>query len=115
MSLREKWAGVTAGGVGHASYAITGWPSKGLKGNLNSLTGVRALSSTLAMSISPSREDGQVSLRGLVRVSARTPSELDRAEDQLSKLGDKLDITLTPLRGNQLAGLAATLPLGGVA
>ncbi|WP_442916850.1 type VII secretion protein EccE [Lentzea sp. NBC_00516] len=115
VSLREKWKGVTAGGVGHASYAITGWPSKGLKGNLNSLTGVRALSSTLAMSISPSREDGQVSLRGLVRVSARTPSELDRAEDQLSKLGDKLDITLTPLRGMQLAGLAATLPLGGVA
>jgi hypothetical protein len=48
-------------------------------------------------------------------VSARTPSELDRAEDQLSKLSDKLDITLTPLRGMQLAGLAATLPLGGVA
>ncbi|TWP46392.1 type VII secretion protein EccE [Lentzea tibetensis] len=115
VSLREKWSGVTAGGVGHASYAITGWPSKGLRSNLNALTGVRALSSTLAMSISPSREDGQVSLRGLVRVSARTPSELERADDQLEKLGDKLDITLTPLRGQQLAGLAATLPLGGMA
>ncbi len=52
--LQEKWSGVTAGGVRHASYAITGWPPKGLRSNLNALTGVRALSSTLAMTISPS-------------------------------------------------------------
>ena len=26
VSLRERWTGVTAAGVGHASYAITGWP-----------------------------------------------------------------------------------------
>ena len=115
VSLREKWSGVTVGGVGHASYAITGWPSKGMHSNLNSLTGVRALSSTLSMSISPSSEDGQIGLRGLVRVSARTPTELDKADDRLKTLSDKLDITLTPLRGLQVAGLAATLPLGGVA
>ncbi|GGP58225.1 type VII secretion protein EccE [Saccharothrix coeruleofusca] len=115
VSLREKWSGVTAGGVGHASYAITGWPAKGMRNNLNALTGVRALSSTLAMSISPSGEQGQVGLRGLVRVSARTPTELDRADDRLKALADKLDITLTPLNGLQVSGLAATLPLGGVA
>ncbi|CCH35116.1 type VII secretion protein EccE [Actinosynnema sp. NPDC047251] len=115
VSLREKWSGVTAGGVGHASYAITGWPAKGMRNNLNALTGVRALSSTLSMTISPSSEQGQVGLRGLVRVSARTPSELDRADDRLKALSDKLDITLTPLNGLQAAGLAATLPLGGVA
>ncbi|NUT98528.1 MAG: type VII secretion protein EccE [Saccharothrix sp.] len=115
VSLREKWGGVTAGGVGHASYAITGWPAKGMRNNLNALTGVRALSSTLSMTISPSSEQGQVGLRGLVRVSARTPSELDRADDRLKALADKLDITLTPLNGLQVAGLAATLPLGGVA
>ncbi|WP_367134869.1 type VII secretion protein EccE [Saccharothrix sp. HUAS TT1] len=115
VSLREKWSGVTAGGVGHASYAITGWPSKGVRNNLNALTGVRALSSTLSMTISPSSEQGQVGLRGMVRVSARTPSELDRADDRLKALSDKLDITLTPLNGLQVAGLAATLPLGGVA
>jgi ESX secretion system protein EccE len=115
VSMREKWSGVTAGGVGHASYAITGWPSKGMRENLNSLTGVRALSSTLSMTISPSSEDGQIGLRGLVRVSARTQTELDKADDRLKTLSDKLDITLTPLRGLQVAGLAATLPLGGVA
>jgi hypothetical protein len=51
----------------------------------------------------------------MVRVSARTPSELDRADGRLKALSDKLDITLTPLNGLQVAGLAATLPLGGVA
>ncbi|GAA1333977.1 type VII secretion protein EccE [Saccharothrix algeriensis] len=115
VSLREKWSGVTAGGVGHASYAITGWPAKGMRNNLNALTGVRALSSTLSMTISPSSEQGQVGLRGLVRVSARTPSELGRADDRIKALADKLDVTLTPLNGLQVAGLAATLPLGGVA
>ncbi len=115
VALRERWTGVTAGGVGHASYAVTGWPSKGTPQSLNALTGVRALSATVALSISPSGEPGQVGLRGLVRVSARTPSELEGADERLRMLGQRLDIRLTPLRGLQLAGLAATLPLGGSA
>ncbi|WP_073480130.1 type VII secretion protein EccE [Streptoalloteichus hindustanus] len=112
VTLRERWAGVTAGGIGHASYAITGWPSRPAE-SLNALTGVRALSSTVALSLAPSGEDGQVGLRGLVRVSARTPSELDAADGQLQQLGDRLGVSLTPLRGLQAAGLSATLPMGG--
>jgi type VII secretion protein EccE len=115
VALRERWTGVTAGGVGHASYAVTGWPSRGRPQSLNSLTGVRALSSTVALSISPSGEPGQVGLRGLVRVSARTPAELEGADERLRSLGSRLGIRLTPLRGLQLAGFAATLPLGGPA
>jgi type VII secretion protein EccE len=111
--LRERWTGVTSGGVGHASYAVAGWPSKPV--SLNALTGVRALSATVALSISPSGEPGQVGLRGLVRVSARTPAELAGADQQLRGMAQPLGVRLTPLRGLQLAGLAATLPLGGVA
>lgn len=113
VALRERWSGVTAGGVGHASYAITGWPARGTPRSLDALTGVRALSATVALSISPSGEPGQVGLRGLVRVSARTPSELATADERLRQLGPRLGIRLTPLRGLQLAGLAATLPIGG--
>jgi type VII secretion protein EccE len=112
VELRERWTGVTAGGVGHASYAVTGWP-RGAAHSLNSLTGVRALSATVTLSISPSGEPGAVGVRGLVRVSARTPSELEAADERLRTLAQRLGITLTPLRGLQLAGLAATLPLGG--
>ncbi|GDY29318.1 type VII secretion protein EccE [Gandjariella thermophila] len=112
VGLRERWGRVASDTVGHSSYAITGWPHRGTAHSLNALTGVRALSSTVAMSISPG--DGEeVGLRGLVRVSARTPGELGAADERLRAIAGRLGITLTPLRGQQLAGLAATLPLGG--
>ena len=111
--LTERWTGVTVAGIGHASYAITGWSRGKPATSLNALTGVRALSSTVAVSISPGAEDNQVGMRGLVRVSARTPGELEYADERLSAISDRLGITLTPLRGLQVAGLAATLPLGG--
>ena len=111
--LTERWTGVTVAGIGHASYAITGWSRGKPATSLNALTGVRALSSTVAVSISPGAEENQVGMRGLVRVSARTPTELEYADGRLSSISDRLGITLTPLRGLQVAGLAATLPIGG--
>lgn len=113
VPLRERWTGVTAAGIGHASYAITGWSRGKAAASINALTGVRALSSTVALSISPGSEDNQVGLRGLVRVSARTPQELEYADERLAAISNRLGISLTPLRGLQVAGLAATLPLGG--
>jgi type VII secretion protein EccE len=113
VGLRERWTGVTAAGVGHASYAITGWSRGKAATSLNALTGVRALSSTVAVSISPGTEEHHVGMRGLVRVSARTPGELEYADQRLNTISDRLGITLTPLRGLQVAGLAATLPFGG--
>lgn len=111
--LTERWTGVTVAGIGHASYAITGWSRGKPATSLNALTGVRALSSTVAVSISPGADEDQVGIRGLVRVSARTPGELEYADERLNTISDRLGITLTPLRGLQVAGLAATLPLGG--
>ncbi|MGQ0779258.1 MAG: type VII secretion protein EccE [Pseudonocardiales bacterium] len=113
--LRERWTGVTAAGVGHASYAITGWPAQGGAHNLNALTGVRALSTTVALSVSPGEDSAEVGLRGLVRVSARNPAELEAADDRLAAVSERLGIGLTALRGLQIAGLAATLPLGASA
>jgi type VII secretion protein EccE len=112
VGLRERWTGVTAAGIGHASYAVTGWPRGKAAASLNALTGVRALSATVTMSVSPGSEENQVGLRGLVRVSARTPKELEYADERLTAIAGRLGITLTPLRGLQVAGLAATLPLG---
>lgn len=112
VTLRERWTGVTVGGVGHASYAVTGLPQQGGAHSLNALTGVRALSATVALSIAPSDEDGEVALRGLVRVSARNPQELEAADERLEAISGRLGVALTPLRGLQVAGLAGTLPLG---
>ncbi|MFJ8910427.1 type VII secretion protein EccE [Amycolatopsis sp. NPDC102389] len=115
VGLQERWTGVTAAGIGHASYAITSWPKGKISGSLNALTSVRALSATVAMSISPSADEGKIGLRGIVRLSARNPRELDAADQRLQGVSDRLGVTLTPLRGLQISGFSATLPIGGTA
>lgn len=115
VNLQERWTGVTAAGIGHASYAITGWPKGKITSSLNALTSVRALSATVAMAISPAADDDKIGLRSVVRLSARNPRELDAADERLTAVSDKLGVALTPLRGRQVAGLSATLPMGGTA
>ncbi|KAA9162993.1 type VII secretion protein EccE [Amycolatopsis acidicola] len=115
VNMREHWTSVTAAGIGHASYAITSWPKGKITNTLNALTSVRTLSSTVALAISPADDEGQVGLRGVVRMSARNPRELDQADDRLSNLAGKVGVSLTPLRGLQVDGFAATLPMGGTA
>ncbi|MBV9160145.1 MAG: type VII secretion protein EccE [Pseudonocardiales bacterium] len=112
VTLSERWTAVTAAGVGHASYVISGWGARGVAHNLNALTGVRALSATVALSLAPGEDGAEVGLRGLVRVSARNPGELEAAERRLQAVSQRLGVVLSPLHGLQVAGLAATLPLG---
>jgi Ser/Thr protein kinase RdoA (MazF antagonist) len=83
--------------------------------SLNAFTSVRALSAAVAMSISPASDAGQVGLRGVVRLSARNPRELEAADQRLMNISERLGVTLTPLWGLQIAALAATLPIGGTA
>lgn len=113
VGLRERWNGVTSGGIGHSSYAISGW--HGSPGGLDALTSVRALSTTVALALSPGTEAGSVGLRGLVRLSARTPGELSSAEVVLRERAAGSGVTLTPLNGQQAAAVTATLPVGGTA
>ncbi|MFI5606031.1 type VII secretion protein EccE [Amycolatopsis sp. NPDC051903] len=115
VNLQESWTGVTAAGIGHSSYAITGWPKGKISGSLEALTSVRALSATVAMSISPASDEGRIGLRGVVRVSARNPRELEAADQRLKSVSERLDVDLTPMRGLQIAAFAATLPIGGTA
>jgi type VII secretion protein EccE len=111
VALSEGWTAVTAAGVGHASYAITGW-ARETAPSLNALTGVRALSTTVALSLSPGADGSEVGLRSVVRVSARNPTELHDADNRLQSVSQRLGVALRPLHGLQLAGLAATIPLG---
>ncbi|MPY80227.1 MAG: type VII secretion protein EccE [Actinophytocola sp.] len=113
VKLTERKNYVTAAGVRHTSYAITKWPKGKVTTTLNALTSVRALSATVAMSITPAVDDGEIGLRGIVRVSARNEQELDAADKRLDSIADRAGIALTPLRGRQVDGLSATLPLGG--
>lgn len=113
VKLHEGKSRVIAAGVRHTSYAVTRWPKGRITTTLNNLTSLRALSATVAMTIVPAADDGKIGLRGVVRVSARNEQELAAADKRLNKLADSAGVSLTPLRGLQVAGLTATLPLGG--
>ena len=110
VALRERWSTVSAGGVGHRSYAVTAWPHS--TADLDGLAGVRASSTTVTLSL---RRDsrGGVSVGGLVRVGERTPSELEATGHRLTALGRRAGIRLAPLDGMQASALRQTLPTGG--
>ncbi len=111
--LHERWSGVHSGGIAHTSYGIGGWPSDA--GKLDSLTSIRALSTTVSLALSPAPEAGRVGMRGVVRVSARTSAELQGPDDRVRALTASSDIRLERLNGQQAAAIAATLPIGGAA
>ena len=113
VELTEHWSGVRSGGIEHASYGIMGWPHDA--GRLDALASIRALSTTVSLALTPGAEDGKVGLRGVVRVSARTPAELVAADARIGALGTTSEIRLARLNGQQAAALAMTLPVGGTA
>ena len=113
VQLTERWRGVRAGGVEHSSYSITGWPSDA--GQLDAVTSVRALSTTVALAMATGPEDATVAMHGVVRLSARTLDELAAADERLSALTTDSAIRLSPLNGQQATAVAATLPVGGAA
>lgn len=110
VGLREHWAGVDSGGVVHSSYGIDSWPSD--TGALNLLTSIRAMSTTVALALSPAAEESTVAMRGVVRVSARTTAELEAARTRVAALTASSGMRLSPLNGQQAAAVAATLPIG---
>ena len=113
VELHERWRRVHSGGIAHTSYGIGSWPSDA--GKLDSLTSIRALSTTVSLALSPAPEAGRVGMRGVVRVSARTSDELQGADDRVRALSASSDIRLERLNGQQAAAIAATLPIGGAA
>lgn len=111
VGLHERWSGVSSAGVEHCTYSLRGWRQEA--GGLDKLSGVRALSTTVAMSLGPVEPDGRVGLRGLLRLCAHSPAELSAAQALLARRSARSGLRLTPLNGQQAAGVTATLPIGG--
>lgn len=111
VGLHERWRGVTSAEVEHCTYALRGWRQEAR--GLDRLTGVRALSTTVAMALGPVEPDGRVGMRGLLRLCAHSPVELSQAQALLARRAARSGLRLTPLNGQQAAGVAATLPIGG--
>lgn len=107
----EHWKAVVVGEVGHAAYAVTGWPTTAQR--LTGLTATTGRTCTLALTLEPDpRTGGTVGLRGTVRLTADTPEALEESGRELVARGHALGVALDALDGQHAAGLAATLPLG---
>ncbi|MEJ2866001.1 type VII secretion protein EccE [Actinomycetospora flava] len=107
----EHWKAVVVGEVGHAAYAVTGWPATPER--LTGLTATTGRTCTLALTLEPDpRSADAVGLRGTVRLTADTPEALEESGRELVARGHALGVALDALDGQHAAGLAATLPLG---
>ncbi|MDD7966088.1 type VII secretion protein EccE [Actinomycetospora lemnae] len=117
--LTEHWRAVVVGEVGHATYAVTGWPTGAVPERLTGLTATAGRTCTLALTLEPDPRAGReqrdaVGLRGTVRLSADTPDVLEECGRELVARGHGLGVALDALDGQHAAGLAATLPLGAL-
>lgn len=117
--LTEHWRAVVVGEVGHAAYAVTGWPTGAVPERLTALTATAGRTCTLALTLEPDPRAGReqrdaVGLRGTVRLTADTPDALEECGRELVARGHGLGVALDALDGQHAAGLAATLPLGAL-
>ncbi|MER5494958.1 type VII secretion protein EccE [Streptomyces sp. NPDC002490] len=100
----------------HTSYWVRRWPHLGgERGSLADLvarlTAVPALATTFSLTLDG---DGRhVGVRGHVRVTGRTSSELVAARRGLEQAAREARVGLARLDREQVPGMLATLPLGG--
>ncbi|MET9774884.1 type VII secretion protein EccE [Streptomyces sp. NPDC006367] len=103
----------------HTTYWIRKWPELGgdrgtsLPQFVARVTAVPALATTVSLTLS--RADRQeMSLRGHLRVTGRSAEELTEARRALEGAAREAGAALMRLDREQLPGVLATLPLGGV-
>lgn len=106
----------------HTTYEVTRWPDLAASGTslpalAALLTSVPTLASTFAVTLSPdgaSSGRDTVTLGGHVRVTASDEGELRAAERGLRRTARAVRVGLARMDHEQLSGLRATVPLGGV-
>ncbi|NJP52352.1 type VII secretion protein EccE [Streptomyces sp. SBST2-5] len=103
----------------HTAYWVRKWPALGGAGGSSlpqfvaRITAVPALATTVSVTVAPG--DGrEVSLRGHVRVTGRSADELTAARRALESAARSSGAALARLDREQVPGVLATLPLGGV-
>ncbi|MFI2435082.1 type VII secretion protein EccE [Streptomyces sp. NPDC018693] len=103
----------------HTTYWIRRWPRLGGDGGLSlpqlvaRVTTVPALATTFSLTLARG-EAKDVSLCGHLRVTGRGEEELAAARRALEGAAREAGVGLARLDGEQLPGMLATLPLGGV-
>ncbi|MEZ7007698.1 type VII secretion protein EccE [Streptomyces sp. AD55] len=103
----------------HTTYWVRRWPSLGGSDGLTlpqfvaRVTAVPALATTVSLTLAHADRQ-EMSLRGHLRVTGRSADELTEARRALEAAAREAGAALTRLDREQLPGVLATLPLGGV-
>ncbi|WP_240942094.1 type VII secretion protein EccE [Planosporangium thailandense] len=113
--LREEWAAVGTGGLRQVSLLLRRWPDVGGDPGRSLLAHVLALpGAATAVSLAVERPDAdEVRVELVVRLASPGPQSQAVALAALRRLLRASGTRARRLDGTQLAGLAATLPLGG--
>ncbi|WP_346121842.1 type VII secretion protein EccE [Micromonospora coerulea] len=114
--IRESWPAVSAGGLRQVAYRLRHWPdprSDAARRLVPRLLALPATATTVALCVGPrpAADTAPVPAELTVRLAAGTAAELAAADRALRRLVADLGGEVRRLDGEQLAGLAGTLPL----
>ncbi|SBT53998.1 type VII secretion protein EccE [Micromonospora narathiwatensis] len=114
--VRETWSALAVGGLAQATWRLRRWPDPRTDAGRRLVPGLLALpatATTVSLSVGPraGADTAPVPAELTVRLAAGTAVELSAAERALRRLTGDLGAEIRRLDGEQLAGLAATLPL----
>jgi type VII secretion protein EccE len=115
---RESWPGLRVGGLAQATFRLRRWPDLRVETSrrlISRILGLPAAATTIAITAahSPTGVPGTASVDLTVRLAAADNAALATASQALRKLLAMERGHAHRLDGQHLAGLAATLPLGG--
>jgi type VII secretion protein EccE len=108
----ERWRVWYAGGLAQLCFEITDWPRTPDPDFLAALGRIPAALVSVSVSLSPA--DGEVGLRGLLRIGADR-AQLARAAREAEEVARRAGARLRRLDGAHGPGVYATSPTGGVA
>ena len=112
----ESWAGLRVGGLAQTTFRLDRWPDPrnetGRRLVPRMLT-LPAAATTVSLIAGPRSAHGPTPIELTVRLAAPEPTSLGVASQALRKLLSAEHAHARRLDGEQLQGLAATLPLGG--
>jgi type VII secretion protein EccE len=116
-ALQEDWSGVQSGGLRQVSFRLRRWPD--ITGELGRSLLPRLLAlpgAGTTVSLAAERVDAEeVRVELVIRLASPGPQSQAAALGGLRRLLDSAGAAAHRLDGTQLAGLGATLPLGGAA
>lgn len=112
--LRERWQSWTSGGLTQTTLRLRTWPEPGGRDGHDLVDRLGAVpASTTTVALAARRRRAEVELQALVRLAAPDTGSLRAATSSAKQTAASSGAALDTLYGEQVHGLAGSLPLGG--